>query len=48
MIMHTKRTPLALAKKAYGHPQLKVLGSVQQLTLKLGSLTDSGQAGNFN
>lgn len=42
---HTKQRNSA--KKAYRQPQLKTLGSVKQLTLKLGSLTDSGQAGNF-
>lgn len=35
------------AKKAYQTPQLKPLGSVKELTLKLGSNID-GQGGSFN
>lgn len=34
------------AKKTYQKPQLKTLGSVQQLTLKLGSAVDAGQPNN--
>lgn len=47
MIKNVKSKQHTSAKKAYQKPQLKTLGSVRQLTLKVGSLTDSGQAGNF-
>lgn len=36
------------AKKAYRTPRLNLVGRVKDLTLKVGSLTDSGQAGQFN
>ncbi|MBD2755571.1 hypothetical protein [Spirosoma validum] len=47
MIKNVQNKKHNSAKKAYQKPQLKTLGSVRQLTLKLGSLTDSGQAGQF-
>lgn len=46
--MHTTKIDKKIAiRKHYQRPALKNLGSVRQLTLKLGSLTDGGQAGNF-
>jgi hypothetical protein len=45
--MTTKTTisKLESAKKAYQTPQLKPLGSVKELTLKIGSISDGSQPG---
>lgn len=45
--MTTKTTisKLSSAKKAYQTPQVKSLGSVKELTLKLGSISDGSQPG---
>lgn len=40
MINNTQNKQRNSAKKAYYKPQLKTLGSVKQLTLKVGSNTD--------
>lgn len=46
MINNEKNNQHNSVKKAYQKPQLKTLGSVQQLTLKIGSVIDgTGQAG---
>ena len=46
MIDNARNKQLNSVKKAYRKPQLKMLGSVKQLTLKLGSITD-GQTGHL-
>lgn len=46
MINNEKNKQHNSVKKAYQKPQLKTLGSVQQLTLKIGSVVDAnGQTG---
>lgn len=45
MIKNVQNKQHTSAKKAYRKPQLKTLGSVRQLTLKIGSNTD-GLGGN--
>lgn len=43
MYGQSKSTKMTIVKKVYQRPQLKVLGSVRQLTLKLGSISDGMQ-----
>lgn len=46
MMNNAQNKQRASAKRAYKQPNLKMLGSVKQLTLKLGSIAD-GQGQGF-
>ena len=47
MNKHETNKQVISGRKAYRQPTLRVVGRVAELTLKLGSLTDNGQPGNF-
>ncbi|MBD2752942.1 hypothetical protein [Spirosoma validum] len=43
MEIHTKSNWTPSSRKVYQKPELKILGNIKQLTLKLGSISDGMQ-----